>query len=182
MKQKENGLPDDIQQTDCGEASIYMVRTYISGDLNDNGITLDTIINTAKNKKWYTPGQGADTSPANMVNIANHFSPDHRCATFRNVDLNDNGLAGLKLLANYLSNKSPVIVDVTEKMGAPRKGNAHFVVVTGLSSSGAYASDIEVNVDNPWTGNNEPYGFDAVWKSWSGNDDPGGKGWWLVMN
>jgi RHS repeat-associated protein len=185
----------------CGEASIYMARAWaIGGDLSDGGILLDTIVNTALGDKgtpdaqgnyaqtahWFTPSPPY-TSPANMVNLAVFYSPNHIPPESGHVNISDDGSDGLNLLIKYLTSPTPdpVIVDVTSKLSPADGTNAHFVV-TGLSSDG---TNITVNYNDPAFGEEKMAdyvtSFWPVWKynrDWSEGYPHDGNGWWLVMH
>ena len=91
---------------------------------------------------------------------------------------------GLALLHRQLRNGNPIIIDVLSNFRDP-ESEAHFIVVTGISSDSNRGDAIVIHYNDPLTGTKESgdwTGSEGVWNAWHTNKDPGGPGWWLVIS
>lgn len=160
--------------TSCGEAVIAMTYNYA---YPASPITENQVIGYASTNGYYTPDKFPYTSPANMVRIARYYAG--HVSTGRVWNSNQ----GLTLLSQKLRNGEPVIIDVLSDFQDP-DSEAHFIVVTGISSDPAREGSVLIQYNDPFTGAQEVAGWtgsQGVWNAWHTNDDPGGAGWWLVI-
>ena len=167
-------VPPLLQQqvTSCGESAITMAYNYAHPQAP---IQEYEVIAYATEMGYFTVDQPPFTSPADMVKIARHYTPE--VATGRVFTERQ----GLILLARKLRADEPVIIDVLTRLNDPTS-SAHFVVVTGLSADPGNA--IMVHYNNPLTGMSEsaPWaGTAGIWNAWQNNGDPGGAGWWMTF-
>jgi hypothetical protein len=161
--------------TSCGEAVIVMAYnyTYPTPPLDER-----EVIDFAAAQGYYTEELAPFTSPANMVKIAKHYAGDVSTGTVFSAD------QGLNLLIRKLRNGEPVIIDVLSNFYDPQS-EAHFVVVTGISTDPNREDVILIHYNDPLTGRNETSdwaGEQGLWNAWQKNGDPGGSGWWLVIS
>ena len=159
----------------CGEAVIAMTYNYA---YPDTPITEAEVIQYAKANQYYTEDVSPYTSPANMVKIARNYTRD--LSTGRVF----NSAQGLSLLIQKLRNGEPVIIDVLSNFSDPQS-EAHFIVVTGISTDSAREDAILIHYNDPLTGTKQTgdwLGSQGVWNAWRTNKDPGGPGWWLVIS
>jgi RHS repeat-associated protein len=164
----------------CGPATITMAYNYAHPNAP---IEQQKLISTFSsypnpNQPWYVEFDPNHiyTSPDNMVNIARYET-----GTGYSTGQVTNEGEGLSRLANELLSGHPVIIDVTTVMGDTASGT-HFVVVTVMSSDSNNGNTAIIKFNNPLSGLNEPSNWNNVWKSWNGNSDPNGQGWWLVIS
>jgi hypothetical protein len=83
-----------------------------------------------------------------------------------------------------LSSGEPVIIDVLSNFHDP-ESEAHFIVITGISTDANRAHPIVIHYNDPLSGTKATAdwaGSDGVWNAWYTNNDPGGSGWWLVIS
>ena len=161
--------------TSCGEAVIAMTYNYA---YPDTPITEAEVIQYAKANQYYTEDVSPYTSPANMVKIARNYTRD--VSTGRVF----NSAQGLTLLTQKLRNGEPVIIDVLSNFSDPQS-EAHFIVVTGISTDSAREDTLVIHYNDPLTGTKQTgdwLGSEGVWNAWHMNKDPGGAGWWLVIS
>jgi hypothetical protein len=163
------------QATSCGEAVIVMAYNFA---YPQTPIHESEVIQYASEKGYFTDLEEPFTSPANMVKIARHYTSRYESDVALNSDL------GLALLLTNLKNGNPVIIDVLTYLDDPTS-SAHFILVTGISMSPEDPDLILVHYNNPLTGQSEsaPWGGETgIWNAWQNNSDPGGPGWWLVID
>lgn len=178
LQQAPLNLPVPVMQqswgTSCGEAVIAMTYNYAHPG---SPIAEPEVISYASANEYYTAGRAPYTSPANMVKIAKHYADDISTGTVIASG------QGLSLLVQKLSSGEPVIIDVLSDFRDP-KSEAHFIVVTGLSTDPSRKNAILVHYNDPFRGTQEAAdwtGSEGVWHAWQANGDPGGSGWWLVI-
>ena len=161
--------------TSCGEAVIAMTYNYA---YPATPITEQQVIEYAAANGYFTEDLPPFTSPANMVRIAEYYADDVSTGTVTNAR------QGLALLIQKLRDGDPVIIDVLSNFSDPGS-EAHFVVVTGLSTDPARNNVVLIHYNDPLTGTQEIAdwnGTQGVWNAWRTNGDPGGPGWWLVIS
>jgi hypothetical protein len=161
--------------TSCGEAVIVMVYNYAHPltPLNEQ-----EVIEYATAQGYFTPGVPPFTSPANMVKITQHYTDEISTGTVKSSS------EGLSLLIRTLRAGEPVIIDVLSNFGDP-ESEAHFIVVTGISVDPSRGNAVVIHYNDPPTGTKESAdwtGSEGVWNAWQNNGDPGGSGWWLVID
>ncbi len=169
---------DAIQQsksTSCGEAVIVMAYnyTYPGTPINEQ-----EVIGYATAQGYFTEGIPPFTSPSNMVKIARHYADKVSSGTV----LSSN--QGLDLLIQRLRAGEPVIIDVLSNFSDP-DSEAHFILVTGISTDPNRENGILIHYNDPLTGTQETddwSGSEGVWHAWQNNGDPGGPGWWMVVS
>jgi len=167
-----------IQQsksTSCGEAVIVMAYNYAhpGTPLNE-----PEVIDYAAAQGYFTEGIPPFTSPANMVKIARQYAD--KVSTGAVLSSNQ----GLLLLIQRLRAGEPVIIDVLSNFSDP-DSEAHFILVTGISTDPNRENAILVHYNDPLTGTKETddwSGSEGVWHAWQNNGDPGGPGWWMVIS
>ena len=161
--------------TSCGEAVLVMAYNYANPQTT---LAEADVIQYAISQNYFTPDRAPFTSPANMVNLVQHYQADY---TTGNVT---NPAKALNLLARNIQQGQPVMIDVTTWLDQPFSG-AHFVLVTGLSIDPSNDKlVITIHYNNPLTGRNESAPWDGktgIWNAWQNNRDPSGAGWWLVI-
>jgi hypothetical protein len=161
--------------TSCGEAVIAMAYNYA---YPNTPITEWEVIEYAAANGYYTPDHFPYTSPANMVKIAKYYGKEISSGQVFNSN------QGLALLTQKLRKGEPVIIDVLSEFQDP-DSEAHFIVVTGISTDPARNDAVRIHYNDPFTGTQEFAnwaGKEGVWNAWLSNDDPGGSGWWLVIS
>jgi hypothetical protein len=169
---------DAIQQsksTSCGEAVIVMAYNYAH---QETALGEQEIIEDATAQGYFTEGIPPFTSPSNMVKIARHFAD--KVATGTVMTSNQ----GLLLLIQRLRAGEPVIIDVLSDFADP-ESEAHFILVTGMSTDPNRDNTILIHYNDPLTGTKETAdwpGNEGVWHAWQNNGDPGGPGWWMVIS
>lgn len=169
---------DAIQQsksTSCGEAVIVMAYNYAHPQTS---IHEQEVIEYATSQGYFTEGIPPFTSPANMVKIARYYANK----VFSGTVLSSN--QGLLLLIERLRAGEPVIVDVLSDFSDPTS-EAHFILVTGISTDPSREHGILIYYNDPLTGTKETddwSGDEGVWHAWQNNGDPGGAGWWMVIS
>jgi len=159
----------------CGEAVIAMTFNFAHPE---NPIAEGEVIEYAAGNGYYTPDQSPYTSPASMVKIAKNYTAD--IVTGRVFSSSQ----GLVVLHRQLRNGDPVIIDVLSNFSDP-ESEAHFIVVTGISSDPNRENAILIHYNDPLTGTKQTgdwAGGEGVWNAWHTNKDPGGPGWWLVLS
>jgi len=169
---------DAIQQsksTSCGEAVIVMAYNYAHAEAPINE---QEVIDYATAQGYFTEGIPPFTSPSNMLKIARQYAEKVSTGTV----LSSN--QGLLLLIQRLRAGEPVIIDVLSDFSDP-DSEAHFIVVTGISTDPNRENGILIHYNDPLTGTKETYdwsGSEGVWYAWQNNGDPGGPGWWMVIS
>jgi hypothetical protein len=161
--------------TSCGEAVIAMTYNYA---YPATPISEQQVIEYAAANGYYTADLYPYTSPASMVKIADYYADD--VSSGRVVSAGQ----GLSLLIQKLRDGEPVIIDVLSNFGNP-ESEAHFVVVTGVSTDSSRGEAVVIHYNDPLTGTQESAdwaGSEGVWNAWLTNGDPGGAGWWLVIS
>jgi len=158
--------------TSCGEAVIAMAHNYAYPEI---GLKERDILTYAEMQGYYTETKAPFTSPANMVQITQHYSKYYSTGTVEDAN------QGLALLTEKLQKGTPVIIDVFARLDDPASG-AHFVLVTGISVAPDNKYAIMIHYNDPLAGrtkSNPWFGEGGVWNAWARNSDPGGSGWWL---
>jgi hypothetical protein len=169
---------DAIQQsksTSCGEAVIVMAYNYAYPQTT---IHEQDVIEYATAQGYFTEQIPPFTSPTNMVKIARHYT--NKIATGTILSSNQ----GLLLLIQRLRAGEPVIIDVLSNFSDP-DSEAHFILVTGVSTDASRENAIVIHYNDPLTGTKESddwSGRAGVWNAWQNNGDPGGPGWWMVIS
>jgi hypothetical protein len=169
---------DAIQQsesTSCGEAVIVMAYNYAypQAPINEQ-----EVIEYATTQGYFTAGVPPFTSPVNMVKIARYYADKISTGTV----LSSN--QGLLLLVQRLRADEPVIIDVLSNF-SDLESEAHFILVTGISTDPSRENAIVIHYNDPLTGTKETddwSGSEGVWNAWRNNGDPGGPGWWMVIS
>ena len=157
--------------TSCGETVIVMAYNFAHPETPINELE---VIKYATEKGYFTELEEPFTSPANMVKIARHYTSRYSSGIAMNSDM------GLSVLIQNLKDGNPVMIDVYTYLDDPTS-SAHFILVTGISMN---ADSIVIHYNNPLTGQSEsaPWeGETGIWHAWQNNPDPGGSGWWLVI-
>lgn len=169
---------DAIQQsktTSCGEAVIVMAYNYA---YPEPPINEQEVIDYATAQGYFTEGVPPFTSPSNMLKIAQQYADKVSSGTV----LSSN--QGLLLLIQRLGAGQPVIIDVLSNFSDP-DSEAHFILVTGISTDPDREHAILIHYNDPLTGTKETddwSGSEGVWHAWQNNGDPGGPGWWMVIS
>jgi len=169
---------DAIQQsksTSCGEAVIVMAYNYAHPQTLINE---QEVIEYATAQGYFTEAVPPFTSPTNMVKIARHYTDKISTGTV----LSSN--QGLLLLIQRLRAGEPVIIDVLSNFSDPGS-EAHFILVTGISTDPNRENAIVIHYNDPLTGTKESddwSGGEGIWNAWQNNGDPGGPGWWMVIS
>ncbi len=161
--------------TSCGEAAIAMAYNYADPE---TPVSEQQVIDYAVANGYYMESLLPFTSPANMVNIAEHYTGN--LSTGQVISPEE----GLSLLVQELQSGNPVIIDVLSNFHNPQSV-AHFIVVTGVSVDPSRGDAIVVQYHDPLTGTQESAdwaGSEEVWNAWQTNGDPGGSGWWMVIS
>ena len=161
--------------TSCGEAAIVMAYNYAhpKSPLNE----LD-VITFAMKMGYYMDDRRPYTSPANMLQIASHYTTDVRSGAVSTPE------KGLALLFENLHNNQPVIIDSWTFLDIPYS-DAHFVVVTGISKHPKKSGVYIIHYNDPLTARTESARWDGkggIWEAWQNNGDPGGSGWWMTIS
>jgi uncharacterized low-complexity protein len=179
LQQEPLGLQvEAIQQsksTSCGEAVIVMAYNYAH---SQNPIHEQEVIEYATTQGYFTEEIPPFTSPANMLKIARHYTD--KISTGTVVSSNQ----GLLLLVQRLHAGNPVIIDVLSNFSDP-SSEAHFILVTGISTDPNRENAIVIHYNDPLTGTQEIDDWsdrEGVWNAWQNNGDPGGPGWWMVIS
>jgi RHS repeat-associated protein len=158
--------------TNCGQFSFAMGWSYLHPD---NALTGKEVSTTADEEGWHTYSFPF-TSPSSMVGMAQHYinqSPGTR-EEHGNILNKDNAR---ELLDDITRMGFPVIVDVTVDVALDsdhKMSATHFVLVTGIEGNQVYYND-------PYRGMAVSTSWKNFWSSWSGNFDPGGQGWYLII-
>jgi len=169
---------DAIQQsksTSCGEAVTVMAYHYAHPE---TPLVEQDVIEYATAQGYFTEGIPPFTSPSNMVKIARHYAD--RVAAGAVMTANQ----GLLLLIQRLRAGEPVIIDVQSDF-RDSDSEAHFILVTGISTDPNRQDVIVVHYNDPLTGTMETAdwsGDEGIWHAWQNNGDPGGPGWWMVIS
>lgn len=169
---------DAIQQsksTSCGEAVIVMAYNYAHPH---TPIHESEVIEYAAAQGYFTEEVPPFTSPRNMVKIAHHYADKISTGTV----LSSN--QGLLLLIRRLRAGEPVVIDVLSNFSDPGS-EAHFILVTGISTDLSRENAVVIHYNDPLTGARESgdwSGSEGVWNAWQNNGDPGGSGWWMVIS
>ncbi len=169
---------DAIQQsksTSCGEAVIVMAYNHAHPQAPINE---QEVIDYATAQGYFTEGIPPFTSPSNMLKIARQYAENVSTGTV----LSSN--QGLLLLIQRLRAGEPVIIDVLSDFSDP-DSEAHFILVTGISTDPNRDDAILIHYNDPLTGTKETddwSGSEGVWYAWQNNGDPGGPGWWMVVS
>jgi hypothetical protein len=169
---------DVIQQsksTSCGEAVIVMAYNYAHPQIP---IHEQEVIEYATAQGYFTEAVPPFTSPTNMVKIARHYTDKISTGTV----LSSN--QGLLLIIQRLRAGEPVIIDVLSNFSDPGS-EAHFILVTGISTDPNRENAIVIHYNDPLTGTKESddwSGGEGIWNAWQNNGDPGGPGWWMVIS
>jgi Papain-like cysteine protease AvrRpt2 len=167
-----------IQQsksTSCGEAVKVMAYNYAH---SQTPIYEQEVIEYATSQGYFTEETPPFTSPANMLKIAWNYTD--KISTGTVVSSNQ----GLLLLVQRLHAGEPVIIDVLSNFSDPGS-EAHFILVTGISTDPTRENTIVIHYNDPLTGMKEIddwSGREGVWHAWQNNGDPGGPGWWMVIS
>jgi hypothetical protein len=167
-----------IQQsksTSCGEAVIVMAYDHAH---SQTPIYEQEVIEYATSQGYFTEETPPFTSPANMLKIARNYTD--KISTGTVVSSNQ----GLLLLVQRLHTGEPVIIDVLSNFSDPGS-EAHFILVTGISTDPTRENTIVIHYNDPLTGTKEIddwSGGEGVWNAWQNNGDPGGPGWWMVIS
>jgi hypothetical protein len=167
-----------IQQsksTSCGEAVIVMAYNYAHPQ---TPIHEQEVIEYATTQGYFKEEIPPFTSPANMLKIARHYTDKISIGTV----LSSN--QGLLLLVQRLHAGEPVIIDVLSNFRDP-SSEAHFILVTGVSTDPNRENAIVIHYNDPLTGTQEIDDWsdrEGVWNAWQNNGDPGGPGWWMVIS
>jgi hypothetical protein len=98
-----------------------------------------------------------------MVKIARHYT--NKISTGTVLSSNQ----GLLLIIQRLRAGEPVIIDVLSNFSDPGS-EAHFILVTGISTDPNRENAIVIHYNDPLTGTKES-------DDWSG-----GEGWWMVIS
>jgi RHS repeat-associated protein len=179
-----NVIGQDKGSTYCGQAAFAMAWNFKHPE---SEVTFDNLKLLADDRGFHTENEPY-TSPKQMQAMAEMFATRNNSALpiSNNIDTSNKD-AALSFLINELSNGNPIIIDVTTKIGNPSKriNDAHFILITGYNPN---TNEIEYN---------DPYGYQNdkidwnpgiyqksfvdIWRSWSGNLDPGGQGWFMVV-
>lgn len=161
-----------IQQsksTSCGEAVIVMAYNYAHPG---TPIHEQEVIEYATAQGYFTEEVPPFTSPTNMVNIARYYADKISTGTV----LSSN--QALLLLIQRLRAGEPVIIDILSNFSDPGS-EAHFILVTGISTDPNRENAIVIHYNDPLTGTKEIddwSGGEGVWSAWQNNGDPGGPG------
>ena len=161
--------------TSCGEAVIVMAYNYA---YPGTPVSEQDVIEYAASQRYFTEEISPFTSPANMVKIARHYTA--QISTGHVLSSSQ----GLYLLIQRLRAGEPVIIDVLSDFSDPGS-EAHFIVVTGMSTDPNRENAIVIHYNDPLTGTKEIddwSGDQGVWNAWQNNGDPGGAGWWMVIS
>ena len=105
-----------------------------------------------------------------MVKIAQHYSK--KISTGRVLD----SIQGLSLLIQRLRAGEPVVIDVPSNF-SDQGSEAHFILVTGISTDPSRENALVIHYNDPLTGTKESddwSGSEGVWNVWQHNKDPGG--------
>jgi hypothetical protein len=178
QKEPLNLQVDVIQQsrsTSCGEAVIVMAYNYAHPQTS---IYESEVIEYAAAQGYFTEDITPFTSPNNMVKIAQHYSK--KFSTGRVLG----SIQGLSLLIQRLRAGEPVVIDVLSDFSDPGS-EAHFILVTGISTDPSGENALVIHYNDPLTGTKESddwSGSEGVWNAWQNNRDPGGPGWWMVIS
>lgn len=160
--------------TSCGPAAITMAHNYA---YPEDLVSEQMVIEYAVAAGYFTEGRTPFTSPANMIRIARHYAEGVESG---HVFSSRQGLA---LLIQRLQAGEPVIIDVFTRLDDPQS-EAHFIVVTGVSMDPNRENAVVIHYNDPLTGRDESAdwaGSEGIWNAWLNNKDPGGSGWWMVI-
>jgi hypothetical protein len=161
--------------TSCGEAVIVMAYNHA---YPGTPVSEQDVIEYAASQGYFTEEISPFTSLANMAKIARHYTA--QISTGRVLSPNQ----GLYLLVQCLRAGEPVIIDVLSNFSDPGS-DAHFIVVTGISTDPNRENALVIHYNDPLTGAKEMddwSGDQGVWHAWHNNGDPGGPGWWMVIS
>jgi hypothetical protein len=163
------------KSTSCGEAVIVMAYNYAHPE---PPINEQEVIDYATAQGYFTEGIPPFTSPSAMGKIARQYA--ERVSTGTVLSSNQ----GLSLIIQRLRSGEPVIIDVLSDFSDP-DSEAHFILVTGISTDPNRENGILIQYNDPLTGTQETSdwsGNEGVWHAWQNNGDPGGPGWWMVIS
>jgi peptidase C39-like protein len=179
LQQEPLDIPVEVihqsKSTSCGEAVIVMAYNYA---YSQTPIHEQEIIEYATAPGYFTEETSPFTSPANMVKIARHYAD--KISTGTALSSNQ----GLLLLIQRLRMGEPVIIDVLSNF-SDTASEAHFILVTGISTDPDRENAISIHYNDPLTGTKEIddwSGREGLWNAWQNNGDPGGPGWWMVIS
>jgi len=163
--------------TSCGEAVIVTAYNYT---YPGTPVSEQDVIEYATSQGYFTEELSPFTSPADMVKIARHYTGQITTGHVLNPS------QGSYVLVQRLRARAgePVIIDVLSNFSDPGS-EAHFIVVTGISTDPNRENAIVINYNDPLTGTKEVddwSGDQGVWNAWQNNGDPGGAGWWMVIS
>jgi hypothetical protein len=161
--------------TSCGEAVIVIAYNHAYPGIP---VHEQEVIEYAASQGYFTEEISPFTSPANMVKIARHYTDQISTGSVLGPN------QGLYLLIQRLRAGEPVIIDVLSNFSNPGS-EAHFIVVTGISTDPNRENAIVIHYIDPLTGTKEMddwSGKKGVWQAWQNNGDPGGAGWWMVIS
>ena len=160
---------EPIQQsksTSCGEAVIVMAYNYTH---TQTPINEQEVIEFATTQGYFTEGIPPFTSPANMLKVARHYADHVSTGTVMSSN------QGLLSLIQQLREVKPVFIDVLSNFKDP-SSEAHFILVTGISTDPSRDNAIVIHYNDPLTGTQESAdwaGSEGVWNAWQNNGDPG---------
>jgi RHS repeat-associated protein len=158
--------------TNCGQFCFAMGWSYLHPD---NALTGKEVSTTADEEGWHIYSFPF-TSPSSMVKMAQHYNNQSTGTREEHGNIVD-GDNAKGLLDDVTKLGFPVIVDVTVDVASNSDhdmSNTHFVLVTGVVGDNVYYND-------PFLGQAKSTTWKNFWSSWSGNFDPGGQGWYLII-
>ena len=161
--------------TSCGEAVIVMAYNYAYPGIP---VSEQDLIEYATSQGYFTEELSPFTSPDDMLKIARHYTDQISAGNVFSPE------QGLYLLIQRLRAREPVIIDVLSNFSDP-ESEAHFIVITGISTDSNRENAIVIHYNDPLTGTKEMddwSGDQGVWNAWQKNGDPGGAGWWMVIS
>ena len=100
------------------------------------------------------------------------------------IGLGDEFESRIGLVGSMAARRETVIIDVLSHFSDP-ESQAHFILVTGISTDPDRDHAILIQCNDPLTGTKEAddwSGDAGVWHAWQNNGDPGGPGWWMVIS
>ncbi len=160
--------------TSCGEAALTMAYNYA---YPESRVNEQEVIDFALSAGYFTERYAPFTSPADMVEIAKHYADAVSTGRVKTEE------EGLSLLTEKLIHGNPIIIDSRARLYEPGSV-AHFVIVTGLVLDKENPNKTKILFNDPLTGTNRWgywLGVEGVWNAWQNNGDPGGSGWWMVI-
>jgi hypothetical protein len=190
--------------TSCGEAAFAIAWNYRHPDW---ALEIGTLETAGLKIGVYFPASlpglhgYLGTSPAGMEAIGKYFADRHQVLppTVGNINLDNGGAYARQeargLLYSQLSAGNPVIIEVTDILGAPSKtyNDSHYVVITGMDFDAGRVTYndpyLSLSTSGEYAGLERYAEWDAVWISWFTNRDinpgtnvPAGRGWYLVVH